>query len=41
MEMNLTVWRKIEKHSNPKVMNLLRRKVDAKRFDFNEPSLRL
>ena len=34
MERNLTVWRKIEKRSNPKVMNFLRRKVDVKTFRF-------
>ena len=31
---NPTLWRKIEKQNNPKVMNLLRRKVDVQRFRF-------
>ena len=29
---------KIEKNRNPKEENILRRKVDIKRFSFNEPS---
>ena len=29
MEKNPTVWRKIEKQSNPKVMNLLSKKVNT------------
>ena len=38
MERNPTVRRKIEKQSNPKVMNLLEGKLTLKRFGFNEPS---
>ena len=34
MEKNLEI-------DNPKVMNLIRRKVDIKSFGFNEPSSRL
>ena len=33
MERNLTVWRKFEKHCNPKVMNLLEGKSTLKRFN--------
>ena len=32
MEKNLIVWRKFEKQSHPKVMNLLSRKVNATTF---------
>ena len=32
------IWRKIQNENNPKVKNLLRSKVDVKRFVFNEPS---
>ena len=34
----MDIWRKIEKQSNPKVMNLLEVKSTLKRFGFNEPS---
>ena len=32
MERNPTVWRKIEKPSNPKLRKLLRRKIDLNDF---------
>ena len=32
MEMNLTVWKKIKKLTNPKMMNLLQRKINIKIF---------
>ena len=35
MERNLTVRRKLKKRSNIKVKNLLRRKVDRRRFSFS------
>ena len=38
MEKNPTEWRKIEKLSNPKLMNLLEEKLTLKSFGFNEPS---
>ena len=38
MERIPTVWRKIEKQSNPKVMNLSEGKSTLKYFGFNEPS---
>ena len=34
MEKNPTIWRKIGKQSHPKVMNLLRKNVDVKTFQF-------
>ena len=38
MERNPKVWRKIEKQSNPKLMNLLGGKSTLKCFGFNVPS---
>ena len=38
MVRNLTVWRKIVKQGNAKLMNLLEGKSTVKRFGFNEPS---
>ena len=38
MERTPTVWRKIEKQSHPKLMNLLEGKSTLKRFSFDEPS---
>ena len=35
MEKNPTIWRKIEKQSNSKVMNLRKSKVDALTFRFS------
>ena len=34
MERNPTVWIKMKKQSNRKVINLLRRKIDVKAFRF-------
>ena len=38
MERNPTVWRKIEKQSNPEMMNLLEGKSTLKCFSFHETS---
>ena len=38
IEKEPTVWREIEKQSNPKLMNLFEGKSTLKRFDFNELS---
>ena len=37
MEKNPTVWRKMEKQSNPELMNLLEGKSTLKCFTFIEP----
>ena len=34
MERNTTMWRSIQRQSNPKVINLLRWNVDVKMFRF-------